>query len=331
MVVIAHAQSNLHSQFLWNATNVVDGVAMFFVMSGMLIYRSAERALAVTGSFLNYFRNRWLRVAPAIYVFAVLLPAILVVVGAMHLRSFASAQMAAWFVGAAILAPNAHPAAFHADYNGHLYTIPAEVSFYILVPLLILLARNIGFTRMLATLAPVAIGASLLAGISTQPHVLRLLDHTCLKLLAYFLVGVFWSRYWDRVSKHWGWLIAATVAYAGLKIGLQGTRVDELLHPVLVAVPLSYVLFWVGYEGPRFFSGITRRVGDLSFGTYIWHVAIINLFIAHHWMSSWWVVPAVVALAWFAASGSWWLVEKRALLRKRVSERQAATGQLIPA
>lgn len=333
VVVIAHAQHDLHSPFLWNASWLVDGVAMFFVMSGMLVYRSGGRSLAATDSFREYARNRYLRIAPAIYVFALTLPLIFVALTDIRLRDLLSLDSIAWLATSAVLAPNWHPAIYDnigtGNVNGHLYTIPAEVSYYVVVPLLIWVARRWGFNRMLLLAAPVAVAAPILAA-TTTGIAPRLLDHSFLGLFAYFLVGAFWARYWERAPKQ-SWLFAlSAAAYLAVKIGLAGTQADRLLHPVLIAVPLSYCLIWFGYRGPMVLAGLTNRIGDISFGTYIWHVPLIVLFADHGLVSAWWVVPAVVLGAWALGSASWWLVERRFLLRKRVSERVAETGHLVP-
>lgn len=333
VVVIAHAQDNLDSPFLWNASWIVDGVAMFFVMSGMLVFRSAERSVEVTGGFREYARNRFLRVAPAIYAFALALPLIFVVLTDIRFRDLLSLDSVVWLATSAALAPNSHPAIYDGigtgDINGHLYTIPAEVSFYVLVPFLIWFARRWSFNRMLLLALPVAVVAPIIAN-TTTGLIPRLFDHTFLELFAYFLVGVVWARYWDRAPKQW-WIFALSLAaYVAVKVGASGTAIDKLMHPVLIAIPLSYCLIWFGYRGPKVLAGLTNRIGDISFGTYIWHVPVMVLFAEYGWTRDWWVVPGVVLGGWLMGGLSWWLVEKRFLRRKRVSERVAETGHVVP-
>lgn len=322
IVVIAHSQFDLHAPFLFGASELFDGIGMFFIMSGMLVYRSGASSFAKTGRWGDFFRNRFLRIAPGIYTFAILAPLILVLVGAITFSSLFDFDMVVWLGSALFLLPNYDPAIWaevgDGVINGHLYTIPAEVSFYLVVPLLVILAQKFGFRPVLIGMAVIGIVGPTVAHLSGGV-VESVIHHTFIERAAFFAAGMFWAKYWGKVPTNWWLFLAALAGYFAVKIFALSSTIIDPLEPLLIAVPLSYVVVVFGYRGPRVLGRLTSRIGDLSFGTYIWHVLVIQLFIWAGWVGQWWLVPVVLLLAWVAAAASWRLVERPALAMKRVS------------
>lgn len=322
-VVVEHGTFYLHANFLWHSHSdswwLNDGVAMFFVMSGLLVYKSGERSVALTGRWIEYFRNRFLRIAPAIYAYALVITIVLVSIGALSLADLASVQYAKFVLCHLLLAPFYDmPALDHFGVgviNGSLWTIPAECSFYVAVPVLYLIARRFGFNRMILLLVPVALVAPVVASHGGLPG--KLAHITFVQYAACFGVGVWWSKRWDRTPQHWLLPVLALAAYGALPRLLPG--VDSELHPALVAIPLGYVAVWVGYHGPAWLAGIPRQIGDWSFGTYIWHMPLANLFVWGGITGAAYSVPLLLACSLAAGAASWWIVERRALARKRIS------------
>jgi peptidoglycan/LPS O-acetylase OafA/YrhL len=334
-VVLAHSQDLLGTNEAWRAIAwPIQGVEIFFVISGMLVFKSAENSLRLSGGFREYARNRWLRVAPAILSFALILPVILAVLTEITWVDLMSLDILIWLGSALVLAPNHNPEVFAAtgfgNVNAHLYTIPAEVSYYVLVPFLIWIAGRCGFGRMLLIALPVAVAAPAVAHSIQFGIIPRILDHTFLELFAYFLAGVFWARYWKLAPKHWTLFLGSLVVLIGLRLLLADVELYRMFQPVILSIPLSYAVVWFGYKGPGFLSKVTEKIGDLSFGTYIWHVPVIYLFLYWGLDGAWWVTPAVLFFSLAVASVSWRFVEQPFLRRKRVSERVVETGESIP-
>lgn len=332
VVVVAHASVLLDGQKspLAAPAALVDGVGMFFVISGFLVYKSAARTYEKTGGWREFARNRFLRVAPALYAYTVVVAVLLVAIGAVPVADMLSLDVAKWLTGTLLLVPLADPAVFASfgtgQLNPALWTITAEVSFYLVIPFLYLAARRWGMPAALLCLAPVAVFGPALT--FEADGVLRhLLHDTFVNMSAYFVVGVFWTRYWDRAPKQFWVFIASLAAYLVVKEGSP----DELYQrvgPAIVALPLSYCIIWFAYLGPKSLAGLTHRVGDLSYGTYLWHLPIINYFAWQGWRGAW-TVPAVVVVSWSFAQVSWRVVEKPLLGRKRVSEREIETGEKV--
>lgn len=324
VVVLAHSQADYDTRFLWNGSELFDGIGMFFIMSGMLVYRSAESTHARTGRWRDFFWNRYLRVAPGVYAFAVIAPLVMVAVGAISIMSLFRFQIVVWLGSSLVLLPNFHPDIWsHVGsgvINGQLYTIPAEVSFYVIVPVLVLAAQRFGFARMLfaftlLTLA-IAIAASLV-GHSAE----AVSHHTFIERGGYFAAGMFWAKYRGRVPENW-WLFAAACAvYLAVKVPSLQVHFLGPTEPWVNAIPLSYMVVFFGFHGPKVFGRLTSRVGDLSYGTYIWHVLLINLLLWSGLEGQWWLVPLTLVIAWGIAWISWRAVEQPGLRLKRVSSR----------
>jgi peptidoglycan/LPS O-acetylase OafA/YrhL len=334
VVVLAHSQADFHAVFLGNASQLFDGIGMFFIMSGMLVYRSAESTHEKTGRWRDFFWNRYLRVAPGIYAFAIIAPIVLVVVGAISISALFRFPLLVWLGSSFVLLPNYHPDTWaHVGtgiINGQLYTIPAEVSFYIVVPLLVIAARRFGFVPMLAAFVVLTVAAEVLAAIAGHAGE-AIAHHTFIERAGFFAGGMFWAKYRHRIPERW-WLFAiACAVYLCVKLIALSTDAFGLAEPWAIAIPLSYMVVFFGFHGPRALGRLTARIGDLSYSTYIWHVLVINLLLWAGFSSHWWLVPVTLLIAWCVAWVSWNAIEKPALRLKRVSSRTLAAAQPVDA
>ena len=301
--------------------------ARFFVISGFLVYRSCAHCLDRGQPVWHYFANRFLRIAPAIYAYTVVVVALLLVLGATTVGELGVPRFAYWIGTELALAPDFNPEialrwgrSHHL--NGSLWTISAEVSFYLLVPIFYLTAWRVGFRALmlgigvLAVLGLIATHYSYIhnftvlgidkrifvfhyvppygyptqrsLGFSTAPNrdafipgrFFGVIEDTCVPYLSFFGLGILWSVLWSR-ARHSVWL-ATTGAVLYFLV-----RMANVFHvhspffdfnPLYVwawALPLSYVVIWIAHNGPPALVGFPRRIGDLSYGTYIWHFVVI--------------------------------------------------------
>lgn len=153
----------------------------------------------------------------------------------------------------------------------------------------------------------------------------RLFAFTFLPHLWYFGLGIFWYFLRRRVDISGRWATIAGLLYVGSAALNQLT--DGVARQALslwTGAVLSCVVVWIGDHGPRAMMRLTRRIGDLSYGVYIWHMIVVNAFL-------WWDVPAVgrlgstvtvgavLATSLLLARLSWRFVERPALALKRRS------------
>lgn len=353
-VVIAHGVRHLDGPFLGIPARAdvlhegVEGVRVFFVLSGLLVFMSALKCLDGARPIRSFFANRFLRVAPAIYVYAVVSTILLVSIGAMAFEQVFSKTHLAWFAGNLVLFPLYFPPEHRAIgvgvLNGSLWTIPVEVSFYLIVPLFALWYRRGRESLMWAVIATVVIVAMALSWYlhRTNPGWFRELGPEpplWVKLfvvslppwMLWFGLGIFWYRNWQRAPKGVLWFLGALALYVAFSFVLYDWL--EPLGPIrecLYALPLSFAAVWFGFEGPAALRDLSK-VGDLSYGVYVWHMVVINVMLYLGLHDAWpkpWLVPAALALTLLMAWLSWWLVERPALRRKPYSSRgTAATDQ----
>ncbi|MBI2682842.1 MAG: acyltransferase [Acidobacteriales bacterium] len=338
-VVVQHGTYHFDLKLLWLEPNgrwwFYDGVPLFFILSGMLVYRSAEKCILGGHPVRDYFTNRFLRIAPAIYTYLVVTVIVLLALGAMSWRSMFTLQFAGWSLATILLAPIYNPPMFRpiglGAINGSLWTIPVEIGFYAMVPIFVWAARRSGFARTMSTIWGFALISMTvlwwlgLQGMERMPY--KLFHVTFLAHLGYFALGMCWSKLWAQTYQS-GWLAALCAAlYVLVRIVWLGPK--ELSNPLETlawAIPLSYAAIWFAYHGPRLLGRWTEKVGDLSFGVYIWHGVVLNVMlylgvkesaIGRSWMAHALLIVGTLAMA----SASWWFVEKRALQLKPYSSR----------
>jgi peptidoglycan/LPS O-acetylase OafA/YrhL len=118
------------------------GVTLFFTLSGFLLYRPFAAAIARDTRHMSiraYFRNRFLRIAPAYWV---ILFACSVVIGSVYLRDAAVLEVGRLtnpfeFLQAALLLNNYRPTTLGIGI-GPAWSLAVELVFYLVLPLLVI-------------------------------------------------------------------------------------------------------------------------------------------------------------------------------------------------
>jgi len=338
-VAVEHSVHHLDARFLWHTQHdslwFNGGVSTFFILSGMMIYKSAARCSSDGRPWSDFYQNRALRIVPAIYVYFVILVLLLLLTGVIAPGVILSLQMALFAGSNLALAPVWSPP-FLDDFgigvvNGSLWTIPVEVSFYVIVPLIVILARKFGSRIMLVmTLAfagagVVVYGAAGATASTALPW--KLYGVTFVPYLWWFAIGIAWVFLWPKVRKS-GWLALACIVVYFLLEKLPLSTGLSFTVDAVAAIPLSYSVIWFGYFAPSVFGAVASRLGDLSFSAYIWHMIVVNYLVT--WGAREWdvdgnvlvllVLAVTIVLAWL----SWHFVERPALRRKRYTS--AAAG-----
>jgi peptidoglycan/LPS O-acetylase OafA/YrhL len=364
-VMFAHAAEHLKVPFGWlnpaapqsvgNRVWFYDGVPLFFILSGFLVYHSYARSVERGRPLRQYVTNRFLRVAPAIYVYAVVVALWVLVAGAAVLEGAGKIRFGGWLASHFVLYPITSAKLFPffngGTPNGSLWTIPVEFSFYLAVPLLFQVERRLGSRGMLVVLAAGTLATLVLIRqlLVTQPssRFTQLLMTCFMPYLMFFGLGVFWSKAWGRVAHGAGVAAICALVYIVVRVadvfgwrpsGLApGASLAEQLvmgpwYGMLWSVALSYVVLWVGHYGPRQLSIFTHRIGDWSYGIYIWHMVVVNFAL---WVGLPQVMSSiiggiqlfVIVVTCLLAALSWRWVEKPALSFKPYTSRSAVNDE----
>lgn len=293
------------------------GVPAFFFVSGFLIYASYLNAPGK-----RYFENRFLRLFPALALVTMGGAFVaLVAHGGGDLRDNFKVY-ALWALAQTTLGQAYNPALFRdvgvGVMNGALWTLTTEILFYLAVPPLVRAERAFRFVLpvlIAVSYAVYVIGPSLL-----DQRIYR--DKTAYDVIALtpiawgwmFGIGILAVKHFGMVSRGLRYFPWAAIPIA-LMIHLgEGPVFGSAGNRLGIAYFVCYVclVLWFAFATP-----FVKLKTDLSYGTYIWHLPVINFLLVLGTPN----VPLAFLLTFAMATLSWFLVEKPALKLKHRSLR----------
>ena len=319
-VVVYHTgilsqQPSLSLLSVWMSGDL--GVQGFYVVSGFLVTMSYDRSRTLW----SYAAKRARRIAPA-YLAVVLGAAVLLVfLSTLQWSDYFRHRMWASYVFWNLLLANFAspdlPGVFLDNYkqavNGSLWTIKIEVGFYCMVPLMAWLGHRLGRWRiwwvMLALSLAWRIGFEL-AGNMTGTG--------------------FWSKLAIQMPGQLSFFILGAMAYERTRVGLPGPSLpiavaaaiaygfsDGLLHELMAPFAVAGMIYWAAISCPKLPDFLPQ--GDISYGIYLYHWPILQVFIALGWFSA---APVFAAIALFVtvvvvAAASWIMIERPFLMHRK--------------
>ncbi|WP_319026085.1 acyltransferase [Pseudomonas putida] len=285
------------------------GVEVFFMVSGFLIAASGER-----NGVRDFYLARALRILPGLLVCLFLMAFVLgpLVTSLPLAEYFSKGQVYNYFYSPLLIFKDAQfvlpgvsftPRFQGVSVNGSLWTIPLEMRMYLVLGVLVVLARVCRWPMAGLALPVMLIALGLHAlypAFAVYPF----------KLVVCFLAG---SAFYGcrAVIPHAGWLLLACAAVFLLS---KGGRFEVFTFAVLTIYATLYFAYCPQLKLPSF-------VQDYSYGIYLYAFPIQQLLAgAMPWAGPYWLMLAAVPASWLAGYVSWELVEKPALaLRKRFS------------
>jgi peptidoglycan/LPS O-acetylase OafA/YrhL len=306
------------------------GVPIFFTVSGFLIYASYDR----NPFFVNYLKNRCLRIFPGLWFAFIVTFVILIVTGFISPVILFSKSVVLWVLSQITIFQFYTPEILRGfgvgAPNGSLWTLFIEFSFYLFLPVFFLVVRR---TRIKKFYLVLVLGfISLLYNIwyhkmintSIVPEsiVLKLLGLNLLPYLFYFLIGALIYEKWDQIkgfyqNKGWYWLIAYIVyclvfsSWLGKFVPSYWPNIWGLMSIILIAqatISIAFTNITV--------SNKLLQHNDISYGLYLFHMPIINLMLHLNLAAGRWALIIVFTITIITALISWFLVEKPALSLK---------------
>ena len=301
-------------------------VRSFFVISGLLIYRSYTRSSSVR----SYLEKRVRRIYPAYFTIIVvaafgLFPLSVLPASkyfGLGLLKYLAANLAFMNFLAPSL-PGVFATAGNSAVNGALWTLKIEVLFYLSVPLLHWLCQKFGTKLVLATLFVLSClwkyGFEILGSRSTLPAVFtfdrsrNIYSQLAVQFpgqLAYFIAGIVLLLYFDKLKHYFGVILVATVALYLVDHFFTGGILDS--GGTLDILWISGIVFMFGFW--RYFGNFSKH-GDFSYGVYIVHWPILQTLFALGLarLNPFLFLALAVSLIALAAFLMWHLVEKRFL------------------
>ena len=346
-VAVRHCYVHLVSErlpaWLEYPLSLVPGVPIFFFLSGYLISRAWERSPSTS----DYFRNRALRLFPALWACVALSVVILFASGYLATVQWSPLGITAWIACQGTVVQFWNPG-FLREFgtgavNGSLWSISVEIQFYVATCVAYTLLRRLSPVRITIALAVLAAAFSLFnvfGGLIEEQLVTlprgELLQKaykvTLLPWFFMFLLGAVAQRTsglfvpaliqyrWSVVAMYVGALLLDFHAW-GMP---TGNEIPAYLVPLMGCMVLT-----AAYWRPGIAERLLRR-NDISYGVYIHHMPLVNLLLylgpTGPVGSFWLALTGTIALATL----SWRFVERPFLRRKRSALRSVSASPAVP-
>ena len=328
-VAFLHVMSYLswpwHSAPAIRFLELFPGVPIFFFISGFLISRSYEK----TGTISDYSRNRALRIFPALHVCVFLNLVLVWITGYFVTVDAGFLDIALLYVAKTTIFQFYNPD-FMRQFgdgvlNGSLWTICVELQFYFVTPIIYAFAISGSRLRtnivlILLIVTSIIINRLLYASQSDYGSLdyWKIVRVSFLPWIYMFLVGVLAQRnflFLARLMKKHLLLLALPVyvLYTHF-MNIQGFHLDNSISPLLF-FPLVVIVIIAAYSAPDL-ANKTLRGQDISYGIYIYHVPIMNMFLFYHYKDKLVYTALVLLVTVGFALASWFLVERPCLKRK---------------
>lgn len=312
----------------------IQGVPIFFVISGFLISASWKRS----PNAFEYTVRRSARIFPGLWC-CLFLTVLAILAFGIKVPVFGGVVWVAMQMVGAIHTPAFLSGFGVGAYNTSLWTIPVELQFYVVVIGVYAIARLYD-PRKTATAIFVAFTIIAAVLYLTWLPPLGHPETGLQKLVRYSFVPHFYMFMAGVVIREWGLhntsLLRGRGLYwiAGYAVYCLLVPQDALNHPLANMVGrliLAVTVISTAYSLPTL-SSRTLRGTDISYGVYIYHGLMINIALMLGLRGSLGGVAFVVLTVPFLAAISWFAVEKPVLeyahrkTKKRVVEETAGAS-----
>lgn len=314
------------------------GVPLFFMVSGFLI----------TDSYLNssnlkeYFVKRGLRIYPALFINILLLEIAMYIGGNMtgnHISIFqyiiyfftyvatAASGIGTTLAGFKSADIYTYKAFFNEYPSGVLWTLTVELSFYMILPLVLMLKNvklrnSVLFAFVLLAIVISSYGSK---EFYEANSITKLLHISVFPYFWIFIIGIVMRLYWSQIKKYFiGYGLYYLLFYIGYCVfvsyflgGLGNYKVELYFTTILQIILMAFAMFSMAFSYTHI--KFNRKL-DLSYSTYLYHMLIVQILIGFGITGSGYLYLVVVGVTFIIAYLSWTYIEKPMLRLKKVSE-----------
>lgn len=319
---------------LHNFIGFFPGVPLFFVISGFLI----------TDSYLNsgikdYFIKRGLRIYPALFVNILILEFALYIGGNMDGNNITISEYIIYFftyvatavqgIGTTLVGLRGadiwSTVGFFNDYpSGVLWTLSVELSFYVLLPLILFVKKDLFKVAILFAMSLFSLYLSFSIDYAQSENftsIMKLLTISVFPYVWIFAIGVLMRLYWVEIKKYfigYGlYYLSFYILYSLIKVYYfadTGNYRSELTILTLIqTIFMSFAMFSMAFSFTHI--KINRKL-DLSYSTYLYHMLVVQILIGLGMVGDSYLYLVVIGSSLMIAYLSWTYIEKPMLRLK---------------
>ncbi|MDR2840738.1 MAG: acyltransferase [Paludibacter sp.] len=294
-------------------------VAGFFIISGFLITRSYYRSK----NLIDFSLKRIRRIVPAYFLVVILCAVLLFFVSSLSFGDYFMSKHFFKYLIANSLFVNfvepTLPGVFTENFcpqlvNGSLWTIKVELALYATVPFIAILLKKKKLLALLGIYLLSFVFSYTMFWIAEKYNneLFIMLQRQFVGQLKFFISGVILLFYFDFIIEKYDKIFFPVAAIIFLLRYFVSFWVIEFFYPIAFAI----IIVWCAYKFKKL--AIFTRAGDFSYGFYLFHFPIIQIFMYLGWFKDSPVLLFIVCfLTVYCLSGiSWHLLEKRILRRK---------------
>ncbi len=342
-VVVGHGFLFFHVPWHIPLLDLFPGVPIFFCISGFLIAKSVERN---QGRLKAYFEARILRIYPALVFCSTLWLALMFALGVF--QGVPMVKVAVWYLSAALVGGASYNPEFFRHFgtgvwNGALWTVCIEITFYIFLPMVYLCDR-FGRRVFNSLVAVLCLSSFALFIVFDGLHFGETKTHSAIDKIVWFsLVGNLWMllfgtliyRFFDQLrpilaGKVLLWLAAYLLLAFLQPVTSAGGSASPVIGAYLLVqrVILALLTVSAAYSFTSL-SDLLLRGNDISYGIYIYHMLIFNLFVQYG-LAKPQYFPIALAGALLCGALSWYFLESRMLKLKKTAPDTRAPNANAP-
>lgn len=321
---VAYVHAAWHLDIGWPNNWIVQipGVPIFFAVSGFLVFDSLLNAKSL-GSFAL---KRTSRIYPALIVNIAIIEIILYATGDLNLSGTAPLRVIGCFAvysatASMQMANEAIGGCGHHDLSvffksypsGVLWTLTLELSFYLVIPLVLIAKSNIAKTEMIlaASAASLVLQHSMGKTIYQEPYYpLNILVFPYFWMFGAGMLLRLWTPNKDTLKTiipTITGIVILIVYYRSLGY-LEYRKQPDVLQVVQTSL-VGGLAVLIGCS-PLLKSRLLAN-SDISYGLYLYHMIFVTIFMRIPPTDrSWWLVPAAIFAGMVAGYVSWHLIEK---------------------
>lgn len=299
-----------------------NGVMIFYFISGFLITNSYLHSK----SLKQYAKNRILRLTPAlicVYLFTII---IIMLRGDFEWYLWKSYRFWIWSFMQTTIFPGYRDGLFpnfaNGEENGSLWTISTEIFFYCLIPIVFRFCKKRAIWAIISIFICSVILNHNYHTFSATPAdgIFKMYFwRTPIPYLWNFLVGSIFCLYWSKLKKIIeGKFLYYFIAYLFLIwCGVESCHTIRTPLTLYSNIFLGFVVLSAAYTKPK--SAKILHGVDISYGVYVYHIVIQNLFIDMG-LTGWIGYPIMVfILSIIIGYLSWHFIESKALSMKKAN------------